>query len=333
MKVFVTGGTGFVGSHLVEALLNRGDEVTCLVRNPSKAQKLFAAHMPRTVEGNLFDNDALSTGCEGVDAVFHVAGVTAARSPSEFHTINAEATRTVVHVAKRAAANLHRFVSVSSVAAVGPSALGRVVPDDQTPQPVTEYGRSKLSGENVVRESGLPWTIIRPPPVYGPRDLAMLKLFKLAKRGLLPVFGNGSQELSLVYVKDLAGALLAAIHPATAGKHYFVCHNEICTARSLVLAIHGTVSEVMRARGKYSTPRIVPIPPLLARTALWITGTAARVSGKRSILSADRANEFLAEAWTCSSAGFERDTGWKAETDLFTGLAKTAEWYAEAGWI
>lgn len=330
MRAFVTGGTGFVGSHLVDHLLDAGHHVTCLVRSIAKAERLFpASRSPDIVRGDLSDAAALRKGIERAEVVFHVAAATAARNRAHFFEVNEGGTALLLEAARSAGGPLRRLVYVSSVAAAGPSRRGRALQGGEQENPVTHYGASKLAGELAVRGSSLPWTVVRPPTVYGPRDTEMLKVFRMAQKGVAPVFGDGGQELSVVYVKDLARALLAtALAPNTAGKTYFASHPDIVRSRALVTAIHRAVRDQPEA-----IPFVLPIPGLLARAGLWLTGTAARVVGRTTLLSPDKANEFLAEAWTCSAAALERDTGWTASYSLATGLAETVGWYRSVGWL
>jgi nucleoside-diphosphate-sugar epimerase len=223
---------------------------------------------------------------------------------------------------------VRRFVYVSSLAAASPAPRGRQLLGGESERPVTHYGASKLAAEQAVRQSSIPWTIVRPPAVYGPRDAEFLRVFRLAARGFGPVFGDGSQELSFVYVEDLARALVAAAGAdETAGGVYYPAHPEVVRSRAFVTA----VGRAVRPGGP--TPRIIPIPPAVARGALWVTGTTAALLGRTTVLTADKANELLADAWTCSPEAFTRHTGWTANFPLSVGLAKTAAWYREHGWL
>lgn len=329
MRAFVTGGTGFVGSHLVDALLARGDHVVCLVRDPAKAGRRFPDRRPHTVVGTLTDERALCEGLQGVDVVYHVAGLIAARSRAEYFAINAEAAGRLARLARDEIPRLDRYVYVSSLAAAGPTGKGQRRAESEPDRPVSDYGRSKLAGEEAVRQSGVPWTIVRPPTVYGPRDAELARVFSIARWGVVPVFGDPGQELSVIHAHDLATALLAAAGSATRGRTYFATHPTVVTSRQLVEAIHRAVC---RTTGRaVRSPVVVPLPRWFTRAALAVTGTAARLAGKATVLSPDKGNEFLAEAWTCSSTALTRDTGWTATIALEAGLDETAHWYREHG--
>jgi nucleoside-diphosphate-sugar epimerase len=326
MKILVTGGTGFVGSHLVEKLLTQDHSVVCLVRDQSKAERLFTREKPQFVVGDLDATDALSTAARGVEAVFHVAGLTAARSRADFHRVNVQGTQTLVRIVAAKAKDVQRFVHVSSLAACGPTPDGVAANASSKPQPVSQYGWSKLAGEEAVRRSDLPWVIIRPPTVYGPRDTELFRIFKLARTGLVPVLGTGEQSNSFVYIADLVDALAACLN-APEKATYFPSHPGIYTQRELVHHVSRALSEGA------TSARVIGVPELVARSSLWLTGTFARLLGRATLLNADRANDFLASAWVCSSAELERDTGWRPETDLPNGLALTAQWYRQHGWL
>lgn len=322
MKALVTGATGFVGSHLVETLRRRGHAVTALVRSPGKASALAALGV-RQVAGDLHTPAALAEAVEGQDVIFHVAGLVAARNEAEFFRANRDGTANVVAAA--AARGAGRLVLVSSMAAGGPAARGRPLTGTEPERPVTMYGRSKLAGESAVRASDVPWTIVRPPMVYGPRDREVLKVFRFAKLGVAPVFGAGDQELSAVHGADLAEALIAvAESPSAVGKVYYACHPEIFSSGGFVRAVGEAMGRPVRT---------ISVPVGLGRALLTVTGTAARVAGRATILTADKANEFFQPAWTGDPTPLTRDTGWRAAHDLAAGLRETAAWYRTAGWL
>ena len=322
MNVLITGGAGFLGSHLADSFLARGDTVTCLVRSPDRVRALGWTDV-QTIPGDLDSPAALRQGCDGADVVYHVAGRISARNLREFLSVNRDGTARVLDAAR--AAPPGRFVHVSTLAVGGPTVPGHPIDETRPPQPVTNYGRSKLEAEALVRASGIPWTIVRPPVVYGERDRETLRIFRLARAGWGPVMGDGTQELSVVYAGDLAEALIAAgTAPATAGGVYYAAHPDVTTSAGLVRAVAVAVGR---------TPRIVRLPAALARVALWIVGSLASLAGRATVLSADKADEFLAPAWTCRPDALMRDSGWRAATDLAAGLSRTTAWYRAEGWL
>jgi len=322
MNVAVTGATGFVGRHLTHALLDGGHRVSCLARRPDRAAP-YAARGARVVAGSLDDLTALRRLVEGAEVVYHVAGQLSAHDERDFYRVNRNGTEMVATTAREG--GVGRVVYVSSLAATGPSTRGHPVGDDHVPNPVSAYGRSKLAGEDALRQSGVAFTIVRPPTVYGPADRQTLMIFKLVKFGFVPLLGDGLQELSLLHIGDLVSALLAVgTSPSAAGHVYHAAHPDIVTQRQWVEVIS-------RVFGKPA--RTVRLSSSLTRAVLRGLGTAASVVRMQTLLTADKANELLAAAWTCSSAGIERDLGWTARVGCADGAAATVTWYREHGWL
>jgi nucleoside-diphosphate-sugar epimerase len=188
------------------------------------------------------------------------------------------------------------------------------------------YGRSKLAGEMVLRHGTHPWVILRPPTVYGPRDRDnLLTIFRAARTGFAPVFGDGTMELSVIHVADLAEAcIVAATAPTVVGGTFYVNHPEVVTSGALVAGIGAAMGRRVR---------LVGVPEWLARGILTCTGAIAALLGRKTILRADKANEFYQEAWTGDPAPFMEAAGWRATKDLTQGLAETCAFYREAGWL
>ncbi|CUT00042.1 NAD dependent epimerase/dehydratase family protein [Candidatus Kryptonium thompsonii] len=187
MKALVTGGTGFIGSHLVDELLNRGYEVRCIVRDTSNLKWLNGKDV-EIFKGSLFDIDFLKKAVEDVDYVYHIAGVTKGKNYQDYYRGNVETTQNLLEACLENQ-KLKKFVLASSLAAVGPG--DDAIPVDETRQynPITSYGKSKAEAEKVTLsfKDKLPITIVRPPSVYGPRDTYTFELFKYVKFGFLPV--------------------------------------------------------------------------------------------------------------------------------------------------
>ena len=325
MRALVTGATGFVGSHLVTALVARGDEVFALARRPD--QGAFLASLGALVApGSLEDAPSLQSALDGVEVVYHLAGLTAAGSEREFHDVNEGGTRRLIDAIRATVPNLRRFVHVSSIAAVGPTGYGDRLTEESPCRPLTAYGRSKLAGELVVRHApALAWTVVRPPVVYGPRDRELLRLFRIARWGFAPVFGMGRQELSLVYVTDLVEGIARAGREATAlGQTYHLAHPDVVSSRNLA-------GEIGRAVRGGRSPLIVPVPPAIAAPIVRAIGRAAAATGRRTVVSEDKLAEFLAPAWGTSVEKAERELDWRPTHDLRRGIAETAAWCRTEG--
>ena len=320
----ITGATGFVGKRLATQLLERGHQVTALVRSLERARALDDLGA-RLVLGDLADSAAMAAAAQAQEVVVHVAALTGATNEQEFLAANRDGTARLVDAAVNA--GVPRFVHVSSAAAGGPAAVGRPRSGaaDEVDAPVTGYGRSKLASEVEVRRAPIAWTILRPPAVYGPGDLAnFLSVFRMARRmGISPVFGDGSQEISLIHVDDLASAIIAAVeNPTVDGGTYYVNHPEVITSRQLVEAIGTAVGRELR---------VLPLPHWVTRNALKVTGAWAGLFNRKTILHADKAHEFVQPAWTGDPARFIAATGWQPRFDLYTGIADTTAWYRDAG--
>jgi nucleoside-diphosphate-sugar epimerase len=215
----VTGASGFVGSHIADELVRRGARVRCLLR-PDSSTRWLDGKQVEIARVDFHNVAALTDSVRGAAWIVHAAGLTHARSVKEFHEANVGGTERMLRAAMDSGGSLQRLVLVSSQAAAGPAVDGRPVTEGERPDPVSPYGVSKLRSEELalLLKDRLPVAAIRPPAVYGPRDRALLKLFRAVKLHVLPVLRQGG-KFSLIYAEDLARAVaLALTHPAAAGK-------------------------------------------------------------------------------------------------------------------
>jgi nucleoside-diphosphate-sugar epimerase len=314
MLALVTGGTGFVGSHLVEELLARGWSVRCTVRSASKLRWLEGKRVA-TVRADLLEPASLATAAEGVDAVFHVAGVLRGENYAEYRRGNVEATQNLLAAAGAA----KRFVYVSSITACGPSPDGEPLSEDRPCAPISLYGRSKREAEEAVwaRRDDLGVTIVRPPVVYGPRDEGMLDLYKTLARGLSPKIG-GPKYTSLVHVRDLARGLALAAGEAGAGRIFFLSNREAVSFQELA-------DLILRALGKRAVG--VPIPDRVVRFLGGLAEDVTRVTGGGGLFSRDKALEMTQKYWTCSPESAKRRLGWESKIEPAEGFRATLAWY------
>jgi len=326
MKVLVTGGTGFIGSHVVEILLKRDYEVRCLVRKSSNLQWLEKLPV-EFVYGNFSDVDSLAESVSGVDIVIHVAGVVAAKNREGFFQGNQTATKNLLDAFVKYNPKIKRFLHVSSLTAVGPGMNNKPVTEDTPPHPITTYGESKFAAEKIVLEyqKKIPVTIIRPPAVYGPRDTATLSFFQSVNKGLVPLIGFSPKRVSLVHAYDLArGIVDAALSEKTAGKIYFIASEEIYSWQE----IGAITADVV---GKKTIK--LRIPEFLVMGIAGISGFFSKFKKKPSVLNYEKGRDMIAENWTCSVEAAKKDFGYRQEMSLRDGIKNTLDWYRENGWL
>jgi len=325
MRVLVTGGTGFIGIHLVAALAARGWNLRCLVRPTSNRQHL-APYPVDYVVGTLQDRVTLHQAVQDVEVIYHLAGVTKARTRADFERINYDGTRTLLDVCSNTHTPLRKFVYISSIAAAGPSAAGTPVQESDPAHPVGPYGQSKLKAEATVLayQSHLPVTVLRPSAIYGPYDTDFLRLFRAIKRGFLPSIGPQELYVDMCFVTDLVRGILAASESAdTCGEVFFLsgtCHTWRDIGR-----------EIARQMGV--RVRDVRLPAWLVLGAATATDGWARLSGRPSVLSRTALHERLHPFWVFDRTKAQRAFGYVPQVTLTQGIAATLRWYHEAGWL
>jgi nucleoside-diphosphate-sugar epimerase len=328
MKVLVTGGSGFLGSHVAEQLTEHGHEVRALVRKSSKRDFLERLRGVEFAYGGIEDAEKVADAVKGVDAIVHSAGLVKARSADEFHRTNVDGTRNVVEAARRHAPKLKRLVLVSSLAAAGPSHDGVPIDTARAAQPITHYGKSKLEAERVVlaAKNELPVVVLRPAAIYGPRDQEIFAFFQAVKRGVLPTIGKGDSTMSMIYGADCAEACIKAITAEIpSGSVYFVDDGEAYGFRTML-------EQVEEAMGKKAFLRVNLPMPVLYMAAL-SSEFYGKLANKAVMLTRDKMNEIRQPHWVCSSDSTRRELRWEPRVKLREGTAITARWYQDNGWL
>ncbi len=326
-RILVTGATGFIGSHLVDALLERGNTVRVLARANSTSEALKGKQI-EVVKGDYSDIESLKKAVKDVDYIYHVAGVTKALDEKTYIEGNVIATENLLKATFEASPTVKRFLHVSSGAAAGPSPSAEE-PIDETapPKPVTLYGKTKLQAEEVCKRfyEKLPITIVRPSIIYGERDKDLLEHFKTVKSGIIPIFGTAEKKYDYLYVKDLIeGMIAAAESEKTNGEIYFLsgkAHNweEVGEAAK-------------KALGKSFAIKII-FPDWLSATVAAVVEDINKAQGKISILNRDRARDGKERYWTFSTKKAKRDFNFAQKTSLEEGFQRTVNWYRENYWI
>jgi len=285
-----------------------------------------AAPCVETRLGALGDRISLTTALEGVSHVIHCAGKTKALRVSEFDEVNVEGTRNLVEAIAASRGEVERLVHLSSLAACGPAVTAAPAREDDSPRPVSAYGRSKLAGEQVIRnQPGLNAVILRPGGVYGPGDKDFLQLYRAVQRGWCPVFAGGRQVLNLVYAEDLATVAVRCLTvDSICGGTYHVAHPRVVTA----LELTRQVAVVMQRQ-----PWMVRLPAAMLVPMSWGGELMGRLTGRPGILGIDRRRELMAAGWVCDPTRLRKEAGLECGTDLAEGLRSTLEWYRAAGWL
>jgi len=325
MKAFITGGTGFIGSHLVDDLLLKGDhKVSCLIRNDLK---WLEGRNIDVVKGDLFDLKALKQGLEDCNVVYHCAGVVKAPNPQAFIRGNVESTENVLRLAIKM--KVPKVVILSSLAAVGPS-NGQPLVETDIMKPVTNYGQSKKAMEEMIaliaKDAGqTSVTIVRPPAVYGPREQDILTIFKMAAKGLFPIVGDGtSTRLSVVHVKDLVrGMELAAQQHQKELATYFIAGEPAITWNDF---------RMVTARALGRKIRALKINPNWVQKIAIAVEKGAGLVGAYPALNREKAREMVLE-WMCSSNKAHEELGYNPKVSLDEGIFDTVQWYKAHHWI
>jgi nucleoside-diphosphate-sugar epimerase len=320
LRIAVTGATGFVGRRLCHRIADEGGEVTALVRRTSDRRPVTRAGV-RFVTGDLVTGEGLAELTQDADWVLHLGGVVKALSTEGFHCNEAGARRLGEVMAARSDPPV--FVLCSSLAAAGPSRIGRPRLEAEPAAPVSRYGRSKLAGEHAARATAdrVPTTIVRPPVVYGPGDPAFVpSLLPMVRAGLVLKGGLGRREYSLVHVDDLCSALLAAArqgrrltHEDPAAGVYSVSDGAAHTWESVC----GELATVLGRRD----PFVLPVPLPVVQGAAALAEVFGRVRGAPTAFNRDKAVDLMGGSWTCSTERARTELGFVPTMTLGKGLA------------
>jgi nucleoside-diphosphate-sugar epimerase len=335
-SVLVTGASGFIGRHLVRRLIELGDRVSCLVRTTSRIDELRSAGA-QVITGDVTDcasiGRALAVSKAGV--VFHLAGLTKTLRTDDFLRVNAGGVESVgAACAERTDKPV--LVVVSSLAAAGPCAVNRPRVESDLPIPVSNYGRSKLAGEQAagMYAGRVPISIIRPPIVFGSGDRGVLEMFRpIARWGIHAVPGRSEQRFSLIHVADLVEGLLLAAEKGERlhsnglpgqGVYFMATEDELTyTELGQAMAI---------ALGK-KRATVVHLPGPLVRLVGFCGDAMGRIRQRPAWVNSDKMTEAMAGSWMCSSAKARTHLGWSTAAALADRLHETAQWYRQAEWL
>ncbi len=323
MKVLITGGTGFIGSHLIELLLKKNIKVYALVRDLSNPRwiKEFDIHF---LEGDFFSLPSLP---KGIDYVYHAAGVTKASKTADYYTVNHLGTASFFESLRYQNIGPKRVIYFSSLAAVGPSLDGEPIKETTPPHPITPYGRSKLMGENEALKfkDVFPITILRIGAVFGPRDADSLMYFKWIKRGILPSLASQSRQLSLCYVKDLAeAAYLGSQKELDSGEIFNIAYPEPYSADAIGEAAG-------QALGKKLRRITIPLPFIYLSASL--SGIANKFRKSPSILDRNKFKDIKQKSWAADTRKATQVLSFHTQYTLQEAVQETIDWYHKNNWL
>jgi nucleoside-diphosphate-sugar epimerase len=328
MKVLVTGGTGFIGSHLIDRLLEENHEVFCVVRRSSNRTWLTGKPLQLLECDRVCSPEFIRGAVRGVEIVIHGMGVLAASNLEAFREVNVRPVRLFLE-ACRNQGGVKRFVLLGSHGAAGPNPAGKERITETDPcHPVSAYGRSKLEAEDVTREylGQVPWTILRLSAVYGPRDHSFRRIFRSAyHRGVVPQVGRQPKSLSLAHVRDIvAGITLASTSERSVNETYFLSTEQPCSFEDVRAGLESAMHRVVKLR---------VIPNLMVQGLMLWSDFLARVFGQNVLLNRDRLATLAYPRWVCDVSKAREQLGYRQTVSLNDGLRETFEWYRQTGWL
>ncbi|MCX7861533.1 MAG: NAD(P)-dependent oxidoreductase [Bacteroidales bacterium] len=331
-NAIITGASGFVGSHIVEACLQNNIKPFAAIRKTSNTKYLQHPDI-QILYLNLNHKDELKEQLNQflhqhghIDYIIHNAGITKAKKLTDFYEHNYQTTVNLVDAILELNIPIKKFIYISSLAAWGagnPTTLEPVKNSD-TPNPKTIYGRSKLLADEYIQSKNLPWIIFRPTGIYGPRDIDYLEFFKTIQKGIEPYIGFKKQYLTFIYVKDLARLICLALSSNIVQKSYFVSDGNVYTSE-----------EFARITKTILNKKTIPIriPLILLKIIVFIIELCYKPFGRTPVLNKDKYYILSALNWKCDIEPTLQDFNFIPQYNLTTGVKETIEWYKQHQWL
>jgi nucleoside-diphosphate-sugar epimerase len=326
LRALVTGATGFIGSHLVEALLQREVQVRCFLRKTGDLKWLRGLPI-ELAQGDCNDKDSLREAVKGVDQVFHLAGLTKAAEEKTYFEINGLGTENLVHACLEHNPRVQKFIYLSSQAAAGPCQDGGKKKELDRCEPVSPYGQSKRMGENLAlaHANELPLLILRPSAVYGPRDRNIYAFFKLLSKRIKPCLWGQEQHISLCYVQDIVQAmLLASETQASDGEIFFLSDGQDYRLEE--------IGDIL-AQAMGVNPVCIRVPEWMIFGVASLSEYFSKISGKPALMTKGKVEEMVQKNWLCDITKAKTVLGFEPKVSLMEGARLTFEWYKKENWL
>jgi nucleoside-diphosphate-sugar epimerase len=326
LKALVTGGTGFIGSHLVEALLQRGVQVRCLLRKTSDLTWLKGLPIEMTF-GDCRDKASLREAVKDIDQIFHLAGITKAVEDKTYFEINAFGTEDLIRACLENNPYLQKFIYLSSQAAAGPCRNGNKKKESDPCEPISPYGQSKRLGEELVLAHAheLPLLILRPSAVYGPREKDIYTFFKFVSKRIKPCLNSQVQRISLCYVQDVIQAILLAAESQTKSGEIFFLSDGTDYSIEEIGDIFAQAMGVTALR--------IRVPKQMILGIAFFSEYFSKISRRPSLFSKGKAKEMVQEDWTCDITRANTVLGFQPQFQLSQGARLTFDWYKKQKWL
>ena len=331
MKILITGASGFIGSFIVEEALKQGFETWAAVRKSSSKEYLQDERI-HFIELNLSSKAQLIEQLQPhqFDYVVHAAGVTKCLNKADFHRINTEGTKNLVDALLDLQMPLKRFVFLSSLSVFG--AIKERLPydeirEDDTPQPNTEYGRSKLEAERYIDSIGsrIPYIILRPTGVYGPKEKDYFMMAKSIKQHIDFAVGYQRQDITFVYVTDVVQAVFLALEKGETGRKYFLSDGQVYQSTTFSDLIHEELGRPWWLR--------ITAPVWVLRVVTFFGEYIGHMTGKVTALNNDKYNILRQRNWRCDIEPARRELGFEPKVQLKEGVKTTIQWYKDHKWL
>jgi nucleoside-diphosphate-sugar epimerase len=334
MRILITGASGFIGSHLAERLVKEKHNVRVLVRNENSKERRDSIELLKRlkveiIKGDLLNKDSLEKAIKNMDVIFHLAAIARPMAiPDEMYfKVNEGGTRNLLETCKGKRRKIKKIILMSSVSAVGQSRDGNAVNEKTECKPIDVYGWSKLAAENVAMEHfykhKMPIVILRPPMVFGERDLEMLKLFKIVSKRIFPVSSN-RKCMEFLYVGNLVEACVLAMKKGKAGEIYHISNGE-----------HYSINEVVRAIEKAENKRVLPIkfPKIFIVSGGYVFEALGKILHFHPPFKHDTVKWMTEKSWYSDISKARTELGYKPPFTLEEGIKRTADYYKEKGYL